>query len=153
MKISLFQNEDIRDPRIEIYYGHMTPLVEEVIRIVDGDSLTKHLRGVNEKGEQISLVVNEILYFEAVDRRVYAYTDSQVCQVMTTIGALCKELSDIGFVRINKANCVNLYHIESIKPEANMRVRAVMDNGEHLIINRSYKKAFEAYLRERKNLI
>lgn len=45
-----------------------------------------------------------------------------------------------GFVRVNKSTVLNVFRIHTIKPELNMRVIAVLDNGERIQINRSYKR-------------
>jgi len=37
---------------------------------------------------------------------------------------------------------VNIYKVNRMKADLNMRLRLQLDNGEILILNRSYKKAF-----------
>ena len=54
--------------------------------------------------------------------------------------------SDLGFVRINKATVVNLYKIESIRNDFEMRVLVRLENQELLVINRRYKKDFNECL-------
>ena len=56
-----------------------------------------------------------------------------------------------GFVQIGKSMVVNLYKVSRVKADLNMRLRLHMDNGEILILNRTYKKSFlDALARIRK---
>lgn len=65
-----------------------------------------------------------------------------------TLGKVLDEYGDLGFIRINKSQIVNIYKIQSIKHTAGMRVVALLNNDENLIINRSYRDAFEHALME-----
>lgn len=47
-----------------------------------------------------------------------------------------------GFVQIGKSMTVNLYKVNQVKADLNMRLKLLMDNGEILILNRTYKKSF-----------
>lgn len=95
----------------------------------------------------------DIYYFDTVDRKTFAYTKDKVCQIAKSLSSLEEELSPFGFVRINKANLVNIFMIKKIKPEANMRILAILKNEESLIINRGYKRSFEDYLKTMRNAI
>lgn len=37
---------------------------------------------------------------------------------------------------------VNLHRIDRIKPDLNMRMHLMMENGEELVVNRAYRKYF-----------
>ena len=47
-----------------------------------------------------------------------------------------------GFVQVGKSTIVNARYVTHITPDLNMRLNLNMENGERLIVNRSYKKAF-----------
>ncbi|MBQ7767053.1 MAG: LytTR family transcriptional regulator DNA-binding domain-containing protein [Lachnospiraceae bacterium] len=55
----------------------------------------------------------------------------------------------MGFARNNKSMLVNIYHIKELKAQVNMRVNIVLDNGEQIVLNRSYKNEFYKYLEKR----
>lgn len=141
MHLNLFKTKN--ENRIDIYYSSMTPTLERVIGIIRQD---KPLIYGTCEDEKILLELEDILYFDTVDRRSFAYTSKLACQISQTIGNLEEELSGFGFVRINKSNIVNIYKIKKIKPEANMRIKVLLVNGEYLQINRTYKRSFEKYL-------
>lgn len=151
MKLSLFKHKEKED-YIEIHYKHMTPQLEKIVEVANADCI-ENLYGRDEYDRQVVIEVRDIYYFEAVDKKCFAYTKSAVYQVQETLLQLADKLYSLGFVRINKGNVVNIYTIEAVKPALNMRLIAVLKNEEQLIINRSYKKAFQEYLEERRNII
>lgn len=152
MRVELFQTKD-QEEHIDIHYQELTPLVESVVSLVEYSETKNLLSCKNEKGEKVVIKPEEVLYFESVDKRSFAYLREAVYQIQENLVDLANNLASQGFVRINKSYVINIYHVKSIKPELNMRVRAYMENGEFLIINRSYKKGFESFLKERRNMI
>ena len=122
----------------------MTPVLRQIAAVVKNEKPV--LTGITEDEKEL-LDIEEIYYFDTVDRRTFAYTRDKTYQVSLTISALEEKLSDFGFIRINKANLVNIYQIKKIKPESNMRISAILRNDEKLQINRSYKRSFEEYLK------
>lgn len=150
MRLELNQIKKTNEEHIDIYYHEMSPEIKQVIALLEQ---SKHLTVKNHKGEQVVIKIESVLYFETVDKKLFAYQEKDVYQVMMSLSHVEATLSSIGFTRISKSHVVNVYAIESIKPEINMRVRAILSNGEYILINRGYKKAFEAYLKECKNLI
>lgn len=149
MQLKLYQDKNCREEHIDIYYAEMKPVIREVIAIVRQDKPC--LEGVAEE-ERFFLNVEDIYYIDTVDKRTFAYTKDSVYQLHYSLSKLEEMLWDYGFVRISKSNLVNIFQIEKIKPEVNMRVSAYFDNGEKLYINRSYKGSFQAYLQKMKGM-
>lgn len=147
--LKLFKTEK-GEERVEIYYHQMTPVVKKIAALVKDEKPVLH--GVYE-GEKSLLDLNEIYYFDIADRRTFAYTEDKVYQVAKSLSGLEEELKPYGFVRINKSNLVNIYKIRKVKPEANMRIIAVLKNDEKIQINRGYKRAFEDYLNDVRKMI
>lgn len=133
------------EEKIDIYYSEMTPAVKQIISIAKNDKPV--LYGTEEE-EKFLLEPEDIYYFDTVDRRTFAYTEKKTYQIAKTLSSLETELNPFGFIRINKSNLVNVYKIRRIRPEANMRISAILKNGEKLQINRGYKRTFEDYLNE-----
>ena len=148
MKVKLFQSKETEE-HIDIYYKEMSPLIKRVISITSAET-SSQLIGKNNEGQKVYFDIDQVFYFESVDKKTFAYLKDQVYEVEERLNSIEEELGDIGFIRINKSNVVNIYYIQAIKPEINMRVRAIMENGEYLMINRSYKKNFENFLKERR---
>lgn len=145
IQLNLYQDEKNFDEHIDIYYSKMKPVIQKVIDTVQSEK--PELIG-NMDGEKTFLQVDSIYYIDIVDKRVYAYTKDNVYQLQKSLAQLEGILSDYGYVRINKSNIVNIFKIEKIKPEVNMRVGVIFDNGEKLYINRRYKTHFNEYLKK-----
>ncbi|MBI9012209.1 MAG: LytTR family transcriptional regulator DNA-binding domain-containing protein [Clostridiales bacterium] len=148
MKINLFQSKETEE-HIDIYYKEMSPLINRVIAISSAER-SSQLIGKNNDGQKVYFEMDQVFYFESVDKKTFAYLKNQIFEVEERLNSIEEELGIHGFIRINKSNVVNIYYIQAIKPELNMRVRAIMENGEYLMINRSYKKNFERFLKERR---
>lgn len=151
MKLNLFQTEQTVEPHIDIHYRQITPVIEKVIQLVQKDKPV--LYGVSQREEKVLLDINSIYYIDSVEKRVFAYTKEEVYRLSGNLQQLEAELAEYGYVRINKSNLINIYKVDRIKPEANMRVMAIFDNGEKLYINRSYKKNFQNYLESRRGVM
>lgn len=143
MKVNEYQQKDILEDRIDFYYRMKTKEVNEIL-----DFLMKprqRLVGkVNDK--EILFSLNDVYYFESVDKKTFAYLDNQVVQIDIRLQDLEKAYFGLGFIRVNKSTILNVYKINSLKSEINMRVMALLDNGERIQINRSYKAKFNSFL-------
>ena len=80
----------------------------------------------------------EILFFESVDDKVFAYTLEDVFETKLKLGELEQILPAKNFFRANKAVIVNLNKIKSLSPAFGGRFEAVLKNGYKVIISRSY---------------
>jgi len=80
----------------------------------------------------------EICYFEAVDNKVFLYTDKEVYEIKFKLYELEKRFYGTDFFRASKSVIVNLAKIKSFEPVLGGRFEAHMKNGERLIISRQY---------------
>ena len=134
---------------LDIHFTEMRPMIRQLIDTVKSERPVISGRPADEDlddGEEIILDPKEIYYFDHVERKLYAYTESGVYRLMTTLSSVEEQLSNYGFVRVSKSNLVNIYKIKQLKPDINMKVYLSFDNGERICINRSYKKSFTEYL-------
>ena len=149
MLLKIFEDKNLLEDRIEIYCQTRGPIVEEITRLIN--DYEPNITGIYNEERQL-LEIRDIYYFEAVDKKCFAYLQKKVFEVKYTLSQIEEALNQYGFVRINKSNIVSIYKIERIKCSANMRVLAFLSNGEQLIISRHYKKSFEAYLKSKRGL-
>ena len=149
MKINLFEDKKITEEYLDIHFNEMRPMIRQLIDTVRSERPVITGRPADEDlddGEEIILDPEEIYYFDHVERKLYAYSESGVYRLMTTLSSVEEQLSNYGFVRVSKSNLVNIYKIKQLKPDINMKVYLSFDNGERICINRSYKKSFTEYL-------
>ncbi len=143
LKVNEYQQKDISEDRIDFYYRSKTKEVNEVL-----DFLRKHSQRLSGKvnNEKIIFSLNDVYYFESVDKRTFAYLGNEVVQIDIRLQDLEDAYFELGFIRVNKSTVLNVYKISSLKPGINMRVMALLDNGEKIQINRTYKAKFNLFL-------
>ncbi|MBQ0011275.1 MAG: LytTR family transcriptional regulator DNA-binding domain-containing protein [Clostridiales bacterium] len=135
MKISINIQPDHPDTEISITCPVLTPEVEKLIsmvRVLDS-KLT-----VKKDSEVFLLGLDEILYLEAMERKCFVYTKSEVYESDAKMYELEQQLAASGFFRVSKSNLLNLKHIQSLRTDINHRIRITMTNGEQLIASRMY---------------
>ncbi|MCR5418405.1 MAG: LytTR family transcriptional regulator DNA-binding domain-containing protein [Lachnospiraceae bacterium] len=89
--------------------------------------------------ESIRMVpIREILYFDATDNHVFAYTQGDCFDTRKKLFELEELLARSSFLRISKNAIVNIKAIDHLSPEFNGRFIASLKNGENIIISRSY---------------
>ena len=158
MKLNLFENIKMtpREEHVDIYFSGMRPVIRQLIDTVNAERPSLSGRPADEDlddGEEILLDPAEIYYLDFVDRKLFAYTGDGVYRIMKTL-AECEEiLWNYGFVRVSKSDLINIYKIQQLKPDLNMKVYAYFDNGERICVNRSYKKSFEEYLQRMRRVV
>lgn len=148
MKFTVRQIAEGEDEVI-LKYRNMTPEVERVLHFFDGER--QSLRGWKEtaSGEKapIRLETSRILYIESVDGRTFAYTEEEVVRMDYALNRLEQLLDNIRFFRCSKSMIINIDKVASLKSLPSNRIDAVMCNGEHIIISRTYASDFRRRLR------
>ena len=141
MKIRIFENEaelgvDIRCEQANEYVLKL----KEHIELFGMELL------VRTGGETRRIPSAEVLYFESVDDRTFLYTKREVFEIRLRLYELEEALSPAGFLRVSKSAVVNLNRISSLRPELNRNIIATMENGERIVISRSYAKKLKTVL-------
>lgn len=136
MKLILKENKDLRETEVEIRYRKRDEEVESLISAVK-DSCDR-LVGYKDNGDSMLLTYSKVLYFEAVDRYVFAYTSSEVLKIKHTLYELEDGCQAKGFVRISKSVIVNLNTVKRISPDEGRKLRLHLTNGEAVIVSRNF---------------
>lgn len=155
MKLNLYEEKNIQNEHVDVYYSNMRPVIRQIIDTVNSERPKLRGRQADEDlddGEEVLLDSKELYYLDHIDRKLFAYTRSVVYRLMETLSACEEMLWNYGFVRVSKSNLINIYKIRQLKPDLNMKVYASFDNGERICINRSYKKSFNEYLLKMKGM-
>lgn len=124
---------------LELHYDKLDEETEEYITRIDRS--LAHIEGSCDD-MRVTVPVSDVLYFESVDRKTFAYTDSRTVEFRDSLRDLLDNFGDVGFVRISKSAVVNVYKIDHLQGDMNMRVIIFLKNGEKLIMNRGYRKEF-----------
>ena len=113
---------------------------EEILRLRNHIELFDKKLYAKKDNELFLINSSDILYFDSVDNRTFLYTNDDVMEIKQKLYELEILLSDKDFVRISKAQIVNINQIRSLKPELNRTILVTLFNGERLYISRKYVK-------------
>ena len=100
----------------------------------------KHITGYGSNREMIPIRIEHILYFEAVQDLVFAYTKEQIYEIKMRLYQIEESLKEDKLKRASKSILVNLRKIISVRPALNGRLYAKMENEEKILISRQYAK-------------
>lgn len=135
MKLLIEQNEEYSETEIHIRCGIIDA---ELQHIIDEIQTLMFSLPVSKNGTVSKLSIEEIFYFESVDEKTFVYSQADVYSYDYRLYEIEEKIGKYGFARISKSVIVNTRKIRQIKPQLNGRFEAVLDNGEHLIVNRHY---------------
>lgn len=143
MRFIKTREESLSENYLELHYSDMDDETRELITRLD--TTLSNVEGTYEE-KHVSVPVTEVLYFDTVDRKTFAYTDRMCIEMRLTLNNVLDMYSGAGLVRISRSAVVNVYRIDHLQGDMNMRTVIFMKNGEKLIMNRGYKKEFMAEL-------
>lgn len=144
MKIHYHQDDAIEENRIELYFNEIDSEIDSVINYLE--SYTTILG--KQDGDMKQISIGEIFYLEVVERRCYAYLDHEVYQINYNLKSFQERFSSNGFVQIGKSMLVNVFKVNHMRTDMNMKMQLIMDNGEILVLNRTFKTKFISYLKK-----
>ena len=144
LKVNCYHDQSLSQNRVDVYYNEKDSEVSALLTFLEE---TQKLIG-RKDGIEKRLLLQEIYYFEAVEKKCFAYLEKQVYQVEANLQTIEEQYGNLGFVRINKSMVLNLLKIDELKACVNMKTQAILENGEVVVINRSYKKQFAKRLKE-----
>ena len=90
-----------------------------------------------------SLAANDLYYIESVDNKSFLYDQKEVYESGIKLYEFEHLVEGTNFIRISKNLIVNTSYIESVRALFNGKFEATLTNGEKVIVNRHYVKAFK----------
>lgn len=142
MKVDIRKVYSENEERAEI---HAVTLTEEIQNAVDILEKNKRSIPVMNSEETIMCPLDRVYYFESVDKRTFVYTKDKCYETKYRLYEL-EEMIPYDFFRCSKAMIINIKKIASVKAEFNARMRAVLLNGEEVVISRNYVKDLKGKL-------
>lgn len=144
MVLKLLKVRKEEPEQIEIRCHEVTDQVREIVTFIK--TRQGQLTGIQD-GNQYEIPVTDVCYVEAVDNRVFLYTNQQVYETRQKLYELEEVLREKYFLRISKSMLLNLMKIKAIKPALNGRFMAILQSGEEIIISRKYVPALKETLK------
>ena len=136
---------DSGENEVLVRYSTLSPEVNQIICILKNEN--RKLLGISNN-EKVIVDISEILYIESVDGRSYAYTQNDVIKLEYTLLQLEQLIGEISFFRCSKSIIINIDKVKSLRSLASNRIDAMMCNGEHVMISRTYASDFRKRLKE-----
>lgn len=115
-------------------------LIEAIESIKNKEDSVKKIL-VNNKGEEVLIKIDKILYIEAQNKDIFIHTDNDIYMEKNNLGYFEKLLMNYGFFRIHRSYLVNLDFVKSYTPK-----EVVLDNGELVYMSRLKYKSFKEHL-------
>ena len=129
---------------IVIRYRQLTPELNRIIGILQGTD--NKLLGKSDTGS-VLIKIEEVLYLESVDDKLFAYTKGKVLRIDGTLNSFMTDMDNGTFFRCSKSMVINVNRVEALKSLSSNRIDATMEGGEHIIISRRYASEFRRMLR------
>ena len=118
----------------------MAELDDEVLKTIRRlkDGAGRETMAVYDNDSIQMIPTRDILYFDATDNRVFAYTKNNCFETRKKLFEIEELFAASSFLRISKNAIVNIKAIDHLSPEFNGRFIASLKNGEDIIISRGY---------------
>lgn len=138
--------ERYEDEGVTLSYVSLTKDFVEIKEYVQhkGDTIA----GYNQQKECIPIRIEDILYYEAVDGKVFAYTTDNFYEIKGRLYQIEEKVKRSYLCRASKTMLVNTDHIISVRTALNGRLYAKMENKEEILITRKYAKDVAQYFME-----
>lgn len=135
MKLMLIQDLTVSETEITIRYTGMDARLQRLIDHIRqfGFSITGY-----QENKEYQLPLETIFYIDSVDGHTFLYQKEGVYECRETLAVLENKLKKTVFVRISKNCILNTTYLDHVEPLFNHRLKAVLNNGETLVVTRSY---------------
>ncbi|MBR3823896.1 MAG: LytTR family transcriptional regulator DNA-binding domain-containing protein [Lachnospiraceae bacterium] len=143
MKYIINQMADGEDELI-LNYREVNEEVERILAFMEQGS--RRILGWREN-EQVVIAPGDLLYAESVEGKTFAYTEQEVYRMNYTLQQLEVLLQKEYFFRCSKSMIMNINKVVALRSLSSNRIDATMENGEHIIISRTYASDFRKKLR------
>lgn len=135
MKIWIKEDRTAKEMEVRIVCKKRDAAVEALARQIGRAAGT--VEGLWEQ-RVYQLPLQSIYYAESVDGKTFLYTGEKVFLAKESLLTLERRVGQSGFARISKSCLVNLNYLNCVAPYANHRLLAELENGECLIVGRTY---------------
>lgn len=135
MKLTIQEDGSVRETEITIRCACLDQRLQKLVGQIRqyGFCLTGY-----QESRQFQLPLETICYLESIDGKTFLYQEKELYTCHETLAALEPQLTRSGFARISKSCILNIAFLDYVEPLFNHRLKAMLKNGESLIINRNY---------------
>lgn len=135
MKVTILERQPGEEDEIIVKCDQLD---EKLTRLINQFKTGKGKMNFYKDSKIVLVEPSEVLYFESVDDKVFAYTKDSVYETKAKLYQLEEELPVSAFFRASKAVIVNLDKIDSLAPVFGGRFEAILENGYKVVVSRNY---------------
>lgn len=135
MKLTI--NENSSNEELEIIINCKT-VDEDLLKIISLIKSRDKKITASKNNSFFILDIDNILYFESVDKKTFAYTEEDVYEMTLRLYEIESSYNEADFFRASKSTIINISKIKSIKPLFGGKVEVLLDNDEKQIVSRQY---------------
>jgi len=135
MKVTILEKQPGEEDEIIVKCDQLD---EKLTRLINQFKTGKGKMNFYKDSKIVLVEPLEVLYFESVDDKVFAYTKDSVYETKAKLYQLEEELPVSAFFRASKAVIVNLDKIDSLAPVFGGRFEAILENGYKVVVSRNY---------------
>ena len=121
--------EDIGPDEEEAVIIRCREVDESILQLVNGLKLKKEKLAVRQDEKILQIEPGDVYYFEAVDNRVFLYSDKNVYETRMKLYELERRFAGTDFFRVSKSVILNLSKVKKLCPGFNGRFEALIQNG------------------------
>lgn len=93
---------------------------------------------VMQDGSTHKLYETDIYYIDTVEGITFFYTENEIYETKDSLVTVEQNIKGRQFVRVSKNCIINIDYLQKVTPYTNHRLLAYMENGEKLIVGRTY---------------
>lgn len=135
MKITINESEEIEDIEIVVNCKRADENLLKMIAAIR--AFDKKITGTKE-GKLFVLEVDDIYYFESVDKKTFMYMDKDIYENTMRLYELEEKFSNSDFFRASKSTIINLSKVKVITPVFGGKLEVILENDEKLMVSRQY---------------
>jgi len=141
IKLTIEEAPEYKQLEIHIKCLSMDKNVQGLISKIRSHEIV--IYGKDEEGNIRKILVEDILYFETVERKNFCYLKEEVYQCEEKLYEIEEWLKDTSFIRISKQMILNIEHLVEVRVVGDRKYQAMLSNNESVIITRAYIQAFK----------
>lgn len=135
MKIVVDMIDTTEEEAVTFHVYQVDQKTKKVISYVE--NATTYLLG-NIDSRTYKVHYDDILYIETVDKKSFVYTLATVYEIPERLYQLEEKLQPVDCIRVSKSMILNIDKIKAVAPTISGRFEAELQNGEKVLISRSY---------------
>ena len=137
---------DCQEPCAVLHIKKMTPLIAEIIKLLEKEDSVQGSLIANKDGKTYFLEPDSLELIRTEGREIVCYDKLKNRYILARPLYELENILGNSFIRVSKSAIVNIYRISHVSAAFNGTMELVMKNGVEDYISRSFRKSFKERL-------